>query len=66
MPLRLLRLLYAAWFVGIIWLTYFSIMRFQADRIAGGLLARAVLSLFWPLALLTRAGRAALLPKQRY
>jgi len=64
MPLRLLRLIYAAWFVGVIWLTYFSILRFLADRVAAGLATRGVLTLFWPLSLLTRAGRAALLPKQ--
>jgi hypothetical protein len=63
MPLRLLRLLYATWFVGVIWLAYLSILRFQAERRVRGLLSRALLLLLWPLSLLTRAGRAALLPK---
>lgn len=65
MPLRLLRLLYAAWFVGVIWLSYLSIVRYQADRNAGGLLPRFVLALFWPLALLTQRGRASLLPNTK-
>jgi hypothetical protein len=66
MPLRLLRLLYAIWFVGIIWLNYFSIVRYLYDRVAAGLVKRFILTLFWPLALLTKPGRAALLPKQKY
>jgi hypothetical protein len=62
MPLRLLRLVYAIWFVGVLWLLYLSIVRHVQSRAAGGLTMRILLCLTWPLSLLTRRGRQALLP----
>lgn len=61
MLLRLLGLLYAAWFVGAFWLSCLSIVQFYRDRMNGALLARLVLTLLWPLALLMQRGRAMLL-----